>query len=136
MKHYMSPKSLSFPIVGIGASAGGLEAFEQFFKSMPPDIGISFVLIQHLDPNRQTELPNILQNYTEMKVLQVDKRVEVKPNFVYIIPPNCNLAIFNQVLEPIKYHKPIGLRLPIDYFSRVGQIQWNAKQCYFNWISR
>ena len=65
-----------FPIVGIGASAGGLEAFEQFFTNMPPDTGMAFVLIQHLDPNHKSILTDLIRRYTKMKVVEVRRRHE------------------------------------------------------------
>ena len=77
-----------FPIVGIGASAGGLEALEQFFQNLPEGAGIAFVVIQHLDPNHVGIMPELLQRITKMKVLQASDRLKVKPNFVYVIPPN------------------------------------------------
>ena len=77
----------SFPIVGIGASAGGLEALEQFFGSMPNDNGMAFVVIQHLDPNHAGMMPELLQRITPMKVFQAADRLKVKPNCVYVIPP-------------------------------------------------
>src|SRR5664280_2554370 len=85
--------SLSFPIVGMGASAGGLEALEQFFTNMPKDSGMAFVVIQHLDPNHVGMLPELLQRYTNMIVNQVKNHMEVKPNHVYVIPPNKSMSI-------------------------------------------
>jgi len=74
--------SPSFPIVGIGASAGGLEALEQFFASMPNDSGMAFVIIQHLDPSHEGVMPELLQRITSMKVFQVKDHMEVNPNNV------------------------------------------------------
>jgi two-component system CheB/CheR fusion protein len=111
-------KQQSFPIVGIGASAGGLEALEQFFGNMPKDSGMSFVVIQHLDPNHIGIMPELLQRATEMKVVQVTDRTKVEPNHVYVIPPNKSMSILNRSLylfDPVELR---GLRLPIDYFFR------------------
>jgi|GEM_PF-5976546 len=69
-----------FPIVGMGASAGGLEAFEQFFRSMPPDSGMDFVLVSHLDPNHSSILNEILQRTTSMPVIEVQDQMVVAPN--------------------------------------------------------
>ena len=114
----VNSKSLQFPIVGIGASAGGLEALEQFFGSMPKDSGMAFVVIQHLDPNHKGMMTEILQRITEMKVITVTDRLKIKPNCVYIIPSNKSMSILKGALhlfEPIETH---GLRLPIDLFFR------------------
>jgi two-component system CheB/CheR fusion protein len=110
--------NIQFPIVGIGASAGGLEALEQFFGSMPKDSGMAFVVIQHLDPTRKGMMPEILQRITKMKVYTVTDRLKIKPNCVYVIPPNKSMSILKGALhlfEPIETH---GLRLPIDLFFR------------------
>ena len=114
----VNSKSGQFPIVGIGASAGGLEALEQFFGSMPKDSGMAFVVIQHLDPNHKGMMPEILQRITEMKVINVTDGLKIKPNCVYVIPPNKSMSILKGALhlfEPIETH---GLRLPIDLFFR------------------
>ena len=114
------PKSTTdktdFPIIGIGASAGGLEALEQFFENMPPDSGMAFVVIQHLDPDHPGIMPELLQRITPMKVFQATDKLMVKPNHVYVIPPNKSMSILRGALflfEPIETR---GLRLPIDYF--------------------
>lgn len=107
-----------FPIVGIGASAGGLKAFEQFFQNMPQNSGIAFVLIQHLAPHHESELAELLQNHTRMKVMQVTNNVKVEPNHVYVIPPGKSLSIKERTLflsEPIEKR---GHRAPIDFFFR------------------
>ena len=112
------PEKVDFPIVGIGASAGGLEALEQFFNNMPKDNGMAFVVIQHLDPDHPGIMPELLQRITTMKVFQASDRLVVKPNHVYVIPPNKSMSILNGALylfEPIETR---GLRLPIDYFLR------------------
>src|SRR5688572_29060423 len=82
----------AFPIVGIGASAGGLDAFTKLLKHLPKDVGAAFVLIQHLDPTHPSKLSEILQKSTSMPVLEVTKNVRVKPNHFYIIAPNTNLT--------------------------------------------
>jgi two-component system CheB/CheR fusion protein len=111
-------ENTDFPIVGIGASAGGLEALEQFFENMPKDNGMAFVIIQHLDPTRIGIMPELLQRITSMKVVQVVDRIKVKPNCVYVIPPNKSMSMLNCALhlfDPVETH---GLRLPIDVFFR------------------
>ena len=107
-----------FHIVGVGASAGGLEAFEQLFSQMPSDSGMAFVLVPHLDPAHASILSGLLQKHTDMKVAQVEDGVEVLPNHVYVIPPNKDLAMLNGVLQLIDTDVGGGLRMPIDYFFR------------------
>ncbi len=109
---------VDFPIVGIGASAGGLEAFQQFFTHMPPDTGMAFVVIQHLDPTHKSILTELVQRYTSMKVLEVEDGVTVQPNTIYIIPPNHYLAILHGKLHLMEPTAPPGLRTPIDFFFR------------------
>ena len=106
------------PIVGIGASAGGLDAFEQFFTHMPPDSGMAFVLVQHLDPTHKSILGDLVMRYTRMDVFQVTDNMDIKPNCAYIIPPNSDLAILHGALHLIEPTARRGLRLPIDYFFR------------------
>ena len=107
-----------FPIVGIGASAGGLEAFEQFFRSIPLDSGMAFVLVSHLDPSHASILTEILQRTTAMPVLEVQDQMAVAPNSVYVIPPNRDMAIFHGVLQLSVPEQPRGQRMPIDAFLR------------------
>ncbi|MCK9372971.1 MAG: PAS domain-containing protein [Sulfuricurvum sp.] len=108
----------NFPIVGIGASAGGLAAFEAFFSGIPLNIdpGMAFVLVQHLSPDHTSMLAELVQRYTRMVVVEVEDGMKVEPNCVYIIPPGRNMAFLNgslQLLEPTAGH---GHRLPIDFF--------------------
>ena len=109
-----------FPIVGIGASAGGLAAFAAFFSSMPQDIlpGMAFVLVQHLDPNHKSLLCDLIQRYTNMTVLEVEDGMVVRPNHAYIIPPNRDMALLNGALHLLEPAAPRGQRLPIDFFFR------------------
>ncbi|MDD4930121.1 MAG: chemotaxis protein CheB [Gallionella sp.] len=107
-----------FPIAGMGASAGGLEAFEQFFQAMPPTSGIAFVLVSHLDPSHASILTEILQRSTSMPVVEVQDQMKVEPNCVYVIPPNRDMAIFHGVLQLSVPEQPRGLRMPIDAFLR------------------
>ena len=109
---------VSFPIVGIGSSAGGLEALEQFLGHVPADSGMAFVIVQHLDPTRKGIMPELLQRATGMKVLQVKERTTVRPDCVYVIPPNKNMSLLHGVLHLLKPVAARGLRLPIDFFFR------------------
>ena len=114
----VSPASGSFPIVGIGASAGGLEALEHFLSRVPKGSGMAFVIVQHLDPTRKGIMPELLQRTTGMKVIQVKDRTLVQPDRVYVIPPNKDMSILHRVLHLLEPASPRGLRLPIDFFLR------------------
>jgi two-component system, chemotaxis family, CheB/CheR fusion protein len=107
-----------FPIVGIGASAGGLEALEQFLGNVPETSGMAYVVIQHLDPTQKGMLPELLQRITKMKVFQVKDRMAVHPNCVYVIPPNKSMSILKGMLHLFEPKETRGLRLPIDIFLR------------------
>ena len=107
-----------FNIVGIGASAGGLEAFEQFFRTIPPDSGMAFVLVSHLDPDHASLLTEILQRATTMPVIEAQDQMKVSPNHVYVLPPNCEMAIFHGALQLSEPEMPRGQRMVIDAFQR------------------
>jgi two-component system CheB/CheR fusion protein len=107
-----------FPIVCIGASAGGLEALEQFLTNVPQNSGMAYVVIQHLDPTQKGMLPELLQRISIMEVNQVKDRMPVKPNMVYVIPPNKSMSILKGVLHLFEPIETRGLRLPIDFFMR------------------
>jgi two-component system CheB/CheR fusion protein len=119
--------SLSFPIVGIGASAGGLEALEQFFGNMPKDSGMAFVVIQHLDPTHAGIMPELLQRITPMKVFQATDHLNVRPNCLYVIPPNKSLSILNGALYLLDPVESRGLRLPVDIFFRALAIEMQER---------
>ena len=108
----------SFPIVGIGASAGGLEAIEQFFTHMPPDAGTAFIVIPHLDPSHASMMTDLIRRFTKMAVVEAGDGMQVEPDHVYVIPPNRNLAIFHKALQLSMPADPRGLRMPIDFFFR------------------
>ena len=107
-----------FPVVGLGASAGGLEAFEQFFRHVPTDIGMAYVLVSHLDPSHASILTEILQRSTSMQVVEAQNQLAVKQNCVYVIPPNRDMTIFHGVLQLSIPEQPRGQRMPIDAFLR------------------
>jgi two-component system CheB/CheR fusion protein len=106
----------AFPIVGIGASAGGLEALEQFLRHVPENSGLAFVIVQHLDPTHIGIMAELLHRVTAMEVLQVKDRMRVKPDCVYVIPPNTDMSILHGVLHLFEPTAARGLRLPIDFF--------------------
>ncbi|MCX7004519.1 MAG: PAS domain S-box protein [bacterium] len=109
-----------FPVVGIGASAGGLAAFEAFFSGMPADTnpGMAFVVVQHLAPDHQSFLTELIRRYTRMQVFEVEDGMTVQPNCAYIIPPNRDMAFLNGALQLLEPSAPRGQRLPIDFFFR------------------
>ena len=107
-----------FPIVAIGASAGGLEAFESFFKKMPSDSGMAFILIQHLDPTHRSMLPELVAKFTAMQVYEITDGIEIIPNCVYVIPPDRDLGILHGALHLLEPPERRGLRHPIDAFFR------------------
>ena len=110
----------AFPVVGVGASAGGLAAFEAFFSGMPADTepGMAFVLVQHLAPDHKSLLTELIQRYTRMQVYEVEDGMVVRPNCAYIIPPNRDMAFLNGTLQLLEPTAPRGQRLPIDFFFR------------------
>lgn len=110
----------NFPIVGIGASAGGLAAFESFFSGMPVDVdpGMAFVLVQHLDPDHKSMLTDLIKRYTRMQVFEVEDGMVVRPNCTYIIPPGRDMAFLGGALQLLEPTSPRGLRMPIDFFFR------------------
>jgi two-component system CheB/CheR fusion protein len=112
----MSP----FPIVGIGASAGGLAAFEKFLSGIPEDIdpGMAFVLVQHLAPDHKSILAEILSRSTSLTVMEVEDGMAVQPGYVYVIPPGHDMALLNGTLQLLEPTEPRGHQLPIDFFFR------------------
>ncbi|HEX5393783.1 MAG TPA: chemotaxis protein CheB [Rhodocyclaceae bacterium] len=107
-----------FPIVAIGASAGGMEAVEQFLRQVPAKSGMAFVLIHHMARDQKDLMPEILQRSTAMRVLQANDRMRVKPEHVYVIPPDKDMSIRHGVLHLTEASTPHGLRLPVDVFFR------------------
>jgi two-component system CheB/CheR fusion protein len=110
----------SFPVVGIGASAGGLAAIEAFFAAIPPEAesDMAFVVVQHLDPDHKSILIDLVRQYTKMRVYKVEDGMEVQPNCTYVIPPNRDMAFLRGRLHLLEPSAPRGMRLPIDFFFR------------------
>lgn len=106
----------SFPIVALGASAGGLEALQGFFDHMPPDSGMAFMVVQHLNPKGKSMLGAILQKHTVMEVLDAEDEMRVEPNRVYLNPAGKDVGIFNGVFQLTDPVKTRGITLPIDHF--------------------
>jgi two-component system CheB/CheR fusion protein len=105
-------------VVGIGASAGGLQALQAFFGELPDDSGAAFVVIVHLDPQSRSELPNILGARTRMPVSQVVAKETLQPNHVYVIPPDRRLRLADHEISIAEFDEPRGRRAPIDLFFR------------------
>jgi len=105
-------------VVGVGASAGGLEAFEQLLRALPDDTGLAFVLVQHLAPKHESMLSELLAKATRMPVVEVTQGMQVHANHVYVIPPNADMSISDGVLHLSPLSPDRGLRMPIDFFLR------------------
>ena len=114
------PEKPHFPVVGIGASAGGLSAFEEFFSGIPSDTepNMAFVLVQHLDPDHKSILAELVKRYTKMEVFEIEDGMKVRPNCTYIIPPGRDMAFINGALQLFDPKAPRGKRMAVDFFFR------------------
>ena len=108
----------SFRVVGIGASAGGLDAFTQLLRPLPIDTGMAFVLVQHLDPGHKSMLTEIIGRETRMPVSAVRDRMTLEPNHVYVIPPNTQMNLQDGILHLVPRAIGHGASLPINFFLR------------------
>ncbi|HEX2993669.1 MAG TPA: chemotaxis protein CheB, partial [Anaerolineales bacterium] len=113
-----SNRERGLTIVGIGASAGGLEALQSFFDALPDDTGMAFVVVTHLHPEHESHLAELLQKHTQMSVRQVAKMVKVESNHVYVIPPARTILMTDTHLDTREYREPHDRRSPIDHFFR------------------
>lgn len=114
----LSKDILEFPVVGVGASAGGLEAIQEFFKYVPSDIGAAFVVVQHLSPDYKSFMNELLSRHTTMPVEVVTDGTPILINHIYLIPPKTNLTIFKGTLYLSELSSSKTLNLPIDIFFR------------------
>ena len=105
-----------FPVVGIGASAGGLEACTALLKALPVNPGMAFVVVQHLDPHHESILHKLLSKTTEMPVIQVEDGMVLEPDHVYVIPPNKDIAVRERTLRLLSRRRTAGRHLPINRF--------------------
>src|SRR5437588_720740 len=105
-------------VVGLGASAGGVGPLQQFFTDMDPESGMAFVVVMHLSPEYESQLANVIQQKTTMPVTQVHEPVHVRPNHVYVIPPNHQLTFDDSTLHLVPPQQPLGRRVTIDLFFR------------------
>ena len=108
----------AFVVVGVGASAGGLEAYAQLLRAIPPDIGMVFVLVQHMAPQHDSILPELLRESTEIPVVQATEGTTMTANRVYVAPPNAQVAIIDGKLHLVPQPEERGGFLPIDFFFR------------------
>jgi two-component system CheB/CheR fusion protein len=120
----MKPSPGRFPIVGLGASAGGIPALEGFFKGLPSDCGMAFVVVTHLSPERESLLHEVISRYTHMNVKVAEDNLQVEPNTVYVMPQNAILTIESHVLQIRKPNPQNRERKPIDlFFSSLAKDQ-------------
>src|SRR6476620_4418585 len=113
-----TPGALCFPVVGLGASAGGLAALLRFFEVMPPDSGMAFVVILHLSPTHESNATAILQGVTRMEVRQVEQQTPIAPNQVYVVSPNSQLWMSGGHIGVNMLEGHVGHHASIDLFFR------------------
>ena len=109
-------RRLPFPVVGIGASAGGFEAVGTVLKHLPTDTGMSFVVVMHLDPHHKSKLTELLSRGTAMPVREIRDGLSIEPNHVYILPPNHDAIMWEKCLRLVRRPESERLHLPIDHF--------------------
>ena len=112
------PSSVDFPVVGIGASAGGLTALQRLFENLPSSNDMAFVVVLHLSPNHASSADAILQRTTRMPVVQVTERVEIRPGHVYVIAPSQKMSMVDGALLVDDLERPRGQHIAIDLFFR------------------
>ncbi len=112
------PDKIAFPVVALGASAGGLDAFRKLFDALPADNGMAFILIQHLDPTHASMMAELLASHTKMKILQAADGLPLEREHVYVIPPATYLSIHEGRLKLSAPRERRGARLPLDFFLR------------------
>jgi two-component system CheB/CheR fusion protein len=118
------------PVIGVGASAGGLEAFHELVNSMTPAHELALVLVQHLDPNHESLLPELLSKKAKVPIITIKDGMRVEPRTIYLIPPNASLAISNGVLRLSSFDTPRGQRRPIDsFFESLAEDQGGNCAC-------
>src|SRR5688500_11453721 len=105
-------------VVGLGASAGGIAVLQQFFSDMPQESGLAFVVVMHLSPEHESNLAGVIAQKTSMPVMQVTEPVKVKPNHIYVIPPNHQLTFEDSTLHLVAPQQALGRRVTIDLFFR------------------
>lgn len=117
------PSKNLFPVVGVGASAGGLDAFKKLIATIPEDSGMAYILVQHLHPQHDSALPEILQRVSKIPVIEISDNVKVSPNNIYVIPSNKMLIATDGVLKLSPREATNRINLPIDlFFSSLAEI--------------
>ena len=111
-------RTKNLPIVGIGASAGGLKALETFFDNISSNCGMSFVVIQHLSTGHKSIMGTLLEKHTKMKVLPAEDNTKLQPNCIYLNPPDKNIGIINGILQLMVPRETHSVNLPINFFFR------------------
>jgi two-component system CheB/CheR fusion protein len=111
-------ESMAFTVVGIGASAGGVEAFRELLKELPVDTGMAFVIIQHLSPNYESFLTEILSRETKLPVTKVEDGLRIEPNHVYVIPPKTEMGILQGILHLVPRTEEKKINRTIDFFLK------------------
>jgi two-component system CheB/CheR fusion protein len=112
-----------FPVVGIGASAGGLEAFKKLIKAIPENSGMAYILVQHLHPKHESLLPEILQRVTKIPVVEISDNLHVEPGHIYVIPSNKVLVATDGILQLSPRSAKGKLHLPIDtFFTSLAEV--------------
>ena len=109
-------------VVGLGASAGGLQVLQEFFGKMSPESGLAFVVVMHLSPEHKSNLAEIIQGHTPMPVVQVKGAIKVEANHVYVIPPNKHLSMVDGCVTLSEPQQQTGRRVTIDLFFRTPKI--------------
>ena len=118
---------IDFPVVGIGASAGGLDACRKFLDALPPDNGMAFILVQHLDPTHESMMVDLLTGHTSMRVQQAVDGLQIEANHLYIIPPGTYLSIAADVLHLSQPQARHGARLPFDFLLHTLAAECGAR---------
>jgi two-component system CheB/CheR fusion protein len=116
-----------FLIAGLGASAGGIQAFQQFFLKVPPESGIAYVVILHMSPDHDSHLAQVLQATTKMPVTQVNEKIKVQPDNVYVVPPNRHLTMQDGHIIVSPNTQIEDRRAPVDIFFRTLAEEHNSK---------
>ncbi|HTO84778.1 MAG TPA: chemotaxis protein CheB [Methylomirabilota bacterium] len=123
------PRGPSCPVVGVGASAGGLEAFQEFLSGLPDNTGLAFVLVQHLSPQHKSMLEELLRRHSKMPVAEIKQDTPIQPNRIYVIPPNATLTVQGSRLHLAPAKKRDG-RMPIDdFFSSLAETMGERAAC-------
>ncbi|MEO1026877.1 MAG: CheR family methyltransferase, partial [Pseudomonadota bacterium] len=121
---------IGFPVIGIGASAGGLEAVTTMFNKVEPELGLAYVLVMHLDPNHESLMVELLSRKTQVEVRQIKDGDEVRANCLHVIPPGYSLSLSGSKLRLERFEEPRGLRRPIDhFFGSLAKVQGENCAC-------